>query len=308
MVLGVSRRLLQDAAMADDAAQETFLRLASSTTTGIHSIGGWLHRVAHDSAIDILRREDAQRSLRTAAVTSGADDLRQETLASIRRALADMPAGERDPLVRHFINGDRQAVLARHLGCSQPTVSRRIEHALAALRIAIESQSLQDSMSMMAAGMTRSHQRTIELPQSASSPLEPIVNQPASEVSPFSVSAIRIFVDDLSRAEAFYGQVLGTSLAYGSSSSGYLGYDLGAITLIVEAADPHCEEDRALIGRFAGLSFASANVDQDYALLSARGVVFTHPPEKQSWGGVLAHFKDPSGNILTLAGPPASPA
>ena len=32
------------------------------------------------------------------------------------------------------------------------------------------------------------------------------------------------------------------------------------------------------------------------------GVVFLGPPERQAWGGVLGHFKDTSGNVLTLLG------
>jgi hypothetical protein len=31
-----------------------------------------------------------------------------------------------------------------------------------------------------------------------------------------------------------------------------------------------------------------------------RGVDFVGPPEKQPWGGVLAHLRDPDGDILTL--------
>jgi predicted enzyme related to lactoylglutathione lyase len=34
----------------------------------------------------------------------------------------------------------------------------------------------------------------------------------------------------------------------------------------------------------------------------AKGVHFTAPPEKQEWGGTLAHFEDPAGNVLTLVG------
>ncbi|MDH3643838.1 MAG: hypothetical protein OES38_17160 [Gammaproteobacteria bacterium] len=34
----------------------------------------------------------------------------------------------------------------------------------------------------------------------------------------------------------------------------------------------------------------------------AKGVEFVEPPERQPWGGVLAHFKDPEQNIMTLVG------
>lgn len=38
--------------------------------------------------------------------------------------------------------------------------------------------------------------------------------------------------------------------------------------------------------------------------LLARGVEFLAPPQRMPWGGVLAHFRDPDGNVLTLVGAP----
>jgi uncharacterized glyoxalase superfamily protein PhnB len=57
-------------------------------------------------------------------------------------------------------------------------------------------------------------------------------------------------------------------------------------------------EGRALIGRFVGVSLA--DIFATHKFLAARGVEFVSPPEKQPWGGVLAHLRDPDGNILTL--------
>jgi uncharacterized glyoxalase superfamily protein PhnB len=39
-----------------------------------------------------------------------------------------------------------------------------------------------------------------------------------------------------------------------------------------------------------------------YKELVKRGVEFVDPPEKQPWGGVLAHLRDPDGNILSPLG------
>jgi uncharacterized glyoxalase superfamily protein PhnB len=39
-----------------------------------------------------------------------------------------------------------------------------------------------------------------------------------------------------------------------------------------------------------------------YDILAARGVDCVGRLEKQPWGGVLAHLRDPDGNILTLLG------
>ena len=43
-------------------------------------------------------------------------------------------------------------------------------------------------------------------------------------------------------------------------------------------------------------------MDRTWRFLTGKGVVFTEPPEKQQWGGTIAHFRDPDGNILTLLG------
>ena len=51
-----------------------------------------------------------------------------------------------------------------------------------------------------------------------------------------------------------------------------------------------------------GISLMVQDIDQTYEELVAKGVQFTAPPEKQSWGGVFAHMQDQDGNVLTLLG------
>ena len=45
-------------------------------------------------------------------------------------------------------------------------------------------------------------------------------------------------------------------------------------------------------------------IHETYKELAKRGVEFDSPPTKQPWGGVLAHFRDPDGNVITLLGKP----
>lgn len=42
------------------------------------------------------------------------------------------------------------------------------------------------------------------------------------------------------------------------------------------------------------------DIQVKYAEMLARGVAFTGQPERQSWGGILATFKDPADNGLQL--------
>ena len=42
------------------------------------------------------------------------------------------------------------------------------------------------------------------------------------------------------------------------------------------------------------------DVDLAYQALSERGVTFESPPAKQPWGGYMAIFGDPDGNLFYL--------
>ena len=65
--------------------------------------------------------------------------------------------------------------------------------------------------------------------------------------------------------------------------------------LVLFTAEGH--EDR--IGSFFNGSFACDDVDATWRQLTARGVEFRGPPEKQPWG-TFAVFKDPEGNEFVL--------
>ena len=114
------------------------------------------------------------------------------------------------------------------------------------------------------------------------------------------LNAVRLWVDDMDPARAFYEGVLGLRALWDHGAA--VGYDLGA-TLIIELDDG--EEDEPLVGRFTGVSIEAADVAAAHADLVAKGVEFLQPPETMPWGGVLAHFKDPAGNVLTLVSQPA---
>ncbi|MEM8689782.1 MAG: VOC family protein [Pseudomonadota bacterium] len=113
------------------------------------------------------------------------------------------------------------------------------------------------------------------------------------------VYALRIFVQDLPAALAFYRDVLELPVIWHQEDSAF-GLQTG-ISLIVETVpDDAPEEDRALVGRFVGCSFEVEDIHASYERLRAAGVSFHDAPVRQTWGGTLAHFDDPSGNVLTL--------
>ncbi|HYD45084.1 MAG TPA: VOC family protein [Phenylobacterium sp.] len=111
---------------------------------------------------------------------------------------------------------------------------------------------------------------------------------------------LRIAVSDLAAAKQFYGQTLGLRQAWEFEGMA-VGFDVGGPQFIVEQ-DDGSHGGESLVGRFVGCSIAVDDIEATYRDLTAKGVEFLGPPEKMPWGGTLAHFKDPSGNTLTLLG------
>ncbi len=114
--------------------------------------------------------------------------------------------------------------------------------------------------------------------------------------------AVRVFVRQWSDACTFYGSTLGLFERFRNDEIGWAEYDLGGPCFGVERAAPGNAEGEALVGRFMGVSLRVDDIDETYKTLLAKGVNFTAPPEKQTWGGSLAHFHDPDSNVLTLLG------
>ncbi|MCG8592358.1 MAG: VOC family protein [Proteobacteria bacterium] len=118
----------------------------------------------------------------------------------------------------------------------------------------------------------------------------------------YKLFAIRVFVRDWERAVRFYTETLGMPLAYRSDELGWAQLATGECQLALERAAPDDEESQALVGRFVGVSLQVSDIQATVATLQERGVEFAGLPEAQEWGGVLAHLRDPDGNVLTLLG------
>ncbi|HEX8713532.1 MAG TPA: sigma-70 family RNA polymerase sigma factor [Terracidiphilus sp.] len=93
---GVAYRILGSAGDADDAVQETWLRLSRSGAEGVENLGGWLTTVVARVCLDMLRsrasrREeplDAPEAAEPAAEPNGGGDPERETVISDSVGLA----------------------------------------------------------------------------------------------------------------------------------------------------------------------------------------------------------------------------
>jgi catechol 2,3-dioxygenase-like lactoylglutathione lyase family enzyme len=115
------------------------------------------------------------------------------------------------------------------------------------------------------------------------------------------IGYVRLFVTDLAAAKKFYAQILGLEILWEYENKA-IGFDLGPVLIVEDVSSEEDLNERHLAGRFVGCSIEVEDIQATYSKLVAKGVHFTAPPEKQEWGGTLAHFEDTAGNVLTLVG------
>ncbi|WP_320687273.1 sigma-70 family RNA polymerase sigma factor [Gemmata algarum] len=139
MVLRVCRRVLERPEDAEDAFQATFLVLArkAGEVAWHESIGTWLHSAAHRLSCE-ARRAAVRRHTRESRRTFPAPPIEgdalaevssRELLAILDEELAALPEENRGPLILCCMEGMSGDEAARHLGCSESTLKRRLRHA-----------------------------------------------------------------------------------------------------------------------------------------------------------------------------------
>lgn len=156
IVLGVCRRVLRDANMADDVFQATFLVLALKRGSIVRreSLGPWLHGVA----FRIARRARAfvrdRRELPLADREVAGTDPRESAAAELREVLdaelSRLPEKYRRPIVLCFLEGRTQEEAASVLGWTKGTVSGRLARAKDILKTRLVRRGLAPSVALLA--------------------------------------------------------------------------------------------------------------------------------------------------------------
>src|SRR2546427_12064740 len=101
------------------------------------------------------------------------------------------------------------------------------------------------------------------------------------------------FVADMEKAVKFHRDVLGLRLKF--ESPGWSEFATGETTLAL-----HPASDKNPAGKVE-FGFTVANVEAFYRDMSAKGVLFSIPPRKQDFGGLLAQFVDSEGAHCSVA-------
>lgn len=153
-VYGLSYRVLRDATLAEDAAQEALLEvwsMAPRFAAARGSARGWILTIAHRRAVDRVRREESQASRARAARSAAEVDIAADVpgrvvdalhgeweAARVRRALAGLTELQREALSLAYWRGLTHREVADELGVPLGTAKARLRDGMIRLRETLE--------------------------------------------------------------------------------------------------------------------------------------------------------------------------
>ena len=151
-VMQVVYRLCGEAGLAEDMAQEAFLR-AWINLPSFHprsSLRNWLYRIAVNATLDVLRRRP-EETLDDEAVQMLADQtagpeatlIEKERVTQLQEALQSLPEAARSVLILREYGGLSYHEIASVLDVPVGTVMSRLNYARNRLRELLKTQNLQ---------------------------------------------------------------------------------------------------------------------------------------------------------------------
>lgn len=144
MVYSTCRRVMRNAADAEDAAQESFQALAMLRQPPKGDLGPWLHRVAVYKSLNRLRSE-ARREARGRAYAKqqvSVEPAWNDLYEYVDEAISGLPEKYRLPVVRHFLQCETQEAIAQSMGLTRQTVAYRIQRGLDGIRKSLRRRGI----------------------------------------------------------------------------------------------------------------------------------------------------------------------
>lgn len=141
-------RIVRDPAAADDLFQQTWLHVVRQIgryDPG-RSFDTWLFAIAHNAAMDFLRRrgeeslDDTERPLRIAGPDALAQAISSERAAILGERVSALPALYREALTLRFEEGLKLEEIAEVTGAPLATVKSRVRRALEQLRESLSAR------------------------------------------------------------------------------------------------------------------------------------------------------------------------
>jgi RNA polymerase sigma factor (sigma-70 family) len=128
--------IVKDQAVAEDVAQEVFVKLYHSDRNAIGNIPGWLTKVAVNTAYNHIRtekrhhaRKDKQKRYGKIAVGSVEDKyMTLEDITEVQKALMKLPQRDRDILIMKF-SGYSYEEIAKNKGIDRMSIGTLLARA-----------------------------------------------------------------------------------------------------------------------------------------------------------------------------------
>ncbi|MBL8747775.1 MAG: sigma-70 family RNA polymerase sigma factor [Planctomycetes bacterium] len=139
----IARRLVADAATADDLVQETFVRVLRRPPQGVASLRAWLATVIRNVFRDRRLEERARLDRERESARGRAEDDRGDPfgIEVLSRALAALPKDYRRALHLRYYAQRSVAEIAAELGLPAATVKTRLHRALEMLRSDVRARA-----------------------------------------------------------------------------------------------------------------------------------------------------------------------
>ncbi len=146
-VFGAAFRVTKDRVLAEDIAQEAFLKAfrVSDTYRGEGPVRGWLYRIAQNLALNavVRSREMPSETIEDVALdaTPEWEMLRNAEITRVRAAIETLPVALRTALVLREYHDKTYEDIAEHMEIPINTVRTRIFRARKALEEILREQS-----------------------------------------------------------------------------------------------------------------------------------------------------------------------
>ncbi len=153
IVLGLAQRITRNRTLAEDVAQEVFVRLWKDParfdpTRG--TLRSYLLAQTHGRAVDLIRsessrriREDRDATMEFVATTSIEDEVVELRMGEhIRQALSELPPTEREAIEMAYFGGHSYRQVASLLGEAEGTVKSRIRTGMLRLGATLRASGI----------------------------------------------------------------------------------------------------------------------------------------------------------------------
>ena len=137
LVYTIAQRVLRDGSLAEDAVQETFVKIWRSARHFNATLGtpqSWISVIARNVALDLVRRRRPYEELSNTSITEVAAEPCEPSDPKLGQCLARLPAEQVIAIVTMYTYGMSLSELSSHLGAPIGTVKSRVRRGTASLK------------------------------------------------------------------------------------------------------------------------------------------------------------------------------